>query len=132
MHGPERRSLIRARQPVSDCQTEPVCWKPYEQMSRLEQKMFWAVRESAMLHELPRAEVDNPGSVNEVTWSAVLPADCAAVLLGWFDAGLVGVMTTEAQRDLPSVEARRMLANHAAWSPTHSLLLTEAGEAGLA
>lgn len=45
---------------------ERVGWTPYDQMSRLEQKMYWAVRESAMLHEVPGLEVDDPGSPGEV------------------------------------------------------------------
>jgi hypothetical protein len=75
--------------------TEPVRWKPYDQMGRLEQKMFWAVREFSDASRDPLPEVDDPGSANEVTWPAERPADCARVLLEWFDAGLVGVMTTD-------------------------------------
>ncbi|KRC46537.1 MULTISPECIES: hypothetical protein [unclassified Nocardioides] len=105
--------------------------KPYDEMTRLEQKMFWAVREGAMLHELPMSEVDNPGSDNEVRWPAEQPEDCAGVLLRWFDEGLVGVMTTEDERDLPSAEARRVLADHEAWSSTHSLFITDSGDAAL-
>lgn len=101
-------------------------------MSRLEQKMFWAVRESTMLHELPLREVDGPDSANEVTWPAERPSDCAEVLLGWFDAGLVGVMVTDAQRELPETEAREVLANHGAWGLTHSLVITDDGQAALA
>jgi chloramphenicol 3-O-phosphotransferase len=106
-------------------------WRPYDEMSRLEQKMFWAVRESTMLHELPLPEVDDSGSHNEVRWPAESPADCADVLLAWFDAGLVGVMITGTDRDLPEPEAREVLANYAAWSPTYSLTITDAGEAAL-
>lgn len=106
-------------------------WMPYDQMSRLEQKMFWAVRESAMLHELPLPEVDDPGSTNEVSWAAEEPADCARVLLGWLNAGLVCVISTDEQRDLPSADAREVLANYTAWSPAYSLVLTDAGEFGL-
>jgi hypothetical protein len=109
-----------------------VLWMPYDQMSRLEQKMFWAVRESAMLHELPVPEVDNPGSASEVRWAAEEPADCARVLLGWLDAGLVGVMSTDEERELPSADAREVLAKYAAGSPAYSLVLTDAGEFGLA
>ena len=94
--------------------------------------MFWAVRESAMLHELPLPEVDDPGSFREVRWPAERPADCAEVLLEWFDAGLVGVMTTGTERDLPPAEARELLADHAAWSPAHSLVITAASESALA
>lgn len=117
------RSLLR--------QTATVPWKPYDDMTRLEQKMFWAVRESAMLHELPMPEVDDPGSANEVRWPAELPEDCAKVLLQWFDDGLVGVVTTSDDRELPTSEARSVLADHGAWSPTYSLIITDAGEAGL-
>ena len=113
------------------CQTVPVRWKPYDQMSRLEQKMFWAVRESTMLHELPLPEGDDPGSANEVTWPAERPQDCAEVLLEWFDAGLVGVMITDTQREMPRAEARGVLVKHSAWSPMYSLLITAAGEAAL-
>src|SRR4051794_26272372 len=97
-------------------------------MTRLEQKMFWAVRESTMLHELPLPEVDDPGSPREVKWAAERPADCSEVLLAWFDAGLVGVMTTDTQQDVPQVDARELLADHAAWTPDYSLIITDAGE----
>lgn len=113
------------------CQTVPVHWKPYDQMSRLEQKMFWAVRESTMLHELPLPEVDSPGSTSEVSWPAERPADCAEVLIAWLDTGLVGVMITDTQRELSHPEAREALVNHSAWSPTYSLFITDAGEAAL-
>lgn len=93
--------------------------------------MFWAVRESAMLHELPMPEVDSPGSEQEVRWPAEPPADCAKVLLEWFDAGLVGVTTTGTERELPQAEARELLADHAAWSPAHSLIITDAGDSAL-
>lgn len=106
-------------------------WKTYDEMSRLEQKMFWAVRESTMLHELPMPEVDNPGSDNEVRWPAEMPEDCAEVLLRWFDEGLVGVVTTRDAHDLPRTEARHVLADYTAWSSTYSLTITDAGEAAL-
>ena len=112
--------------------TAAVRWRSYEEMSRLEQKMFWAVREEAMLHDLPVPEVDDPGSVHEVRWPAERPAECAAVLLAWFDAGLIDVMTTDSQQVIGRVEAREVLADHAAWGPTHSLVLTDAGEEALA
>lgn len=96
-------------------------------MSRLEQKMCWAA--SAMLNELPLSEIDDPGSGNEVKRPAEPPADCAEVLLQWFDAGLVGVMTIATDRDLPPTEARDVLANHEAWSPKYSLIITDAGGA---
>jgi uncharacterized protein YgfB (UPF0149 family) len=67
-----------------------------------------------------------------VRWSAERPADCAEVLLEWFDAGLVGVMITGTERDLPRAEARELLADHAAWSPAHSLIITDAGQSALA
>ena len=101
-------------------------------MSRLEQKMFWALREETMLHELPLPEVDSPGSANEVRWPAERPADCASVLLTWFDAGLLGVMLTDSQQVVPHIRAREVLADHEAWSATHSLVLTDAGERALA
>ena len=113
------------------CQTAAVHWKSYDEMSRLEQKMFWAVRESAMLQELPMPEVDSPGSDNEVRWPAERPADCADLLLQWFDQGFVSVMTTRGGRELPKTEARMVLADHAAWSTTYSLVITDAGEAAL-
>lgn len=100
-------------------------------MSRLEHKMFWAVRESTMLHELPLLEVDDPGSQNELRCPAESAADCADVLLAWFDAGLVGVVITDTERDLHGPEAREVLAKYAAWSPTYSLTITDAGEAAL-
>lgn len=50
----------------SDWHTADVRWKSDDEMSRLEQKMFWAGREEAMLHQLPLPEVDSPGSANEV------------------------------------------------------------------
>lgn len=112
--------------------TADVRGKSYDEMSRLEQKMFWAVREETMLHELPLPEVDDPDSAHEVRWPAELPSDCALVLLAWFDAGLVGVTLTESRRAVPDSEARAILADHDAWSPTHSLVLTDAGEAALA
>ena len=93
--------------------------------------MFWAVREGAMLHELPLPEVDAPDSAHEVRWPAERPADCSSVLLAWFDAGLVSVMDTESQRDLPQVQARKVLGNHSAWSPDHSVVITDAGEEAL-
>ena len=93
--------------------------------------MFWGAREEAMLHELPLPEVDAPGSANEVRWPAGRSADCASVLLGLFDAGLVGVMLTETQQDLPPAEAREVLADYGGWSPMHSLVITDAGEAAL-
>jgi len=105
--------------------------KPYDQMSRLEQKMFWAVRESTMLRELAMPEVDSPGSVNEVVWPAEKPEECARVLLEWFDAGLVHVMTTVTQLDLPHDQARAALANYATWSTQYSLVITDAGESAL-
>ena len=116
---------------TSNWHTADVRWKPYEEMSRLEQKMFWAVREETMLHELPLPEVDGPGSATEVRWPAERPADCASVLLAWFDAGLLGVMSTDSQQDVPRIQARQVLADHDAWSPTHSLVLTDAGVAAL-
>lgn len=94
--------------------------------------MFWAVRESAMLHELPVPEVDDPVSAHEVRWPAERPADCAEVLLDWFDAGLIGVVTTGTERELSRAEARELLADHAAWSPAYSLISTDAGESALA
>lgn len=94
--------------------------------------MFWAVRESAMLHELSLPEVDAPGSPGEVRWPAERPADCAEVLLEWFDAGLVTVMETDTQECLSPAEAREVLAAPAAWGPMYSLIITDAGESAIA
>jgi hypothetical protein len=38
-----------------------VGWKAYDAMSRIEKKMYWAVREETMLHELPWPEIDCSG-----------------------------------------------------------------------
>jgi hypothetical protein len=97
-------------------------------MSRIERKMYWAVREETMLHELPWPEVDAPGTPREVRLPAEDPDDCASVLLGWFDAGLITVMATGDQIDLGPTEARALLAGPASWSPSHSLVLTDRGE----
>ncbi|MEQ4210169.1 hypothetical protein [Actinopolymorpha sp. B9G3] len=107
-------------------------WKAYEAMSRIEKKMYWAVREETMLHELPWPEVDSPGTTHEVRWPAEDPAECAAVLIEWFDAGLIAVMTTLDQQALDASGARRLLSNPATWTPDHSLVLSDVGEAGLA
>lgn len=64
-------------------------WKPYDAMSRIEKKMYRAVREEAMLHELPWPEIDDPGGPREVRWPAEDPSECTAILLTWFDAGLI-------------------------------------------
>lgn len=93
--------------------------------------MFWAIREEAMLHELPLPEVDDPGSVREVRWPAERPWDCADVLLEWLDAGLLAVMVTDTQERLSAARAREVLTDHANWSATYWLTLTDAGESAL-
>ncbi|WP_134739274.1 hypothetical protein [Nocardioides sp. 503] len=103
-------------------------WKTYDAMSRIEKKMYWAVREETMLQELPWPEIDDPRSPREVRWPAEDPDDCATVLLGWFDAGLITVMTTGGHDYLGSSEARALLTGPAGWSPSHSLVLTDRGE----
>jgi hypothetical protein len=40
-------------------------------------------------------------------------------------------MMTDSQRQLPQIEAREVLADRSAWSPTHSLVITDVGEAAL-
>lgn len=111
--------------------TDGVTWTPYEQMSRLEQKMFWAVREAAGLGQIAREEIDSPGTAFEQVWSAEDPAACAHVLVSWFDAGLVGVMDAETERDLPGATARALLADVGSWSDAHALAITEVGVLGL-
>ncbi|HWJ07851.1 MAG TPA: hypothetical protein VNS46_00655, partial [Nocardioides sp.] len=54
--------------------------------------------------------------------------DCADVLLGWLDAGLITVMTTGSHRRLDKAEARALLADPAGWDVSHSLVLTDHGE----
>jgi hypothetical protein len=81
-----------------------------------------------MLHELPWPEIDDPGGPREVRWPAENPAGCAAVLIAWFDAGLITVMTSRHQQDLVGSKARRLLSDTAALSPKHSLALTDLGE----
>ncbi|WP_297734210.1 hypothetical protein [Nocardioides sp.] len=41
-------------------------------------------------------------------------------------------MLTHSQQDVPRVRAREVLADPDAWSPMHSLVITDAGEAALA
>jgi hypothetical protein len=84
-----------------------------------------------MLHELPWPEIDAPGNPREVRWPAEDPAECAAVLIEWFDAGLITVMTSRGQQDLVGSDARTLLSDPAAWSPEHSLVLTDLGESQL-
>jgi hypothetical protein len=54
------------------------------------------------------------------------------VLLEWFHAGLIGIMHTDSQRELPPPEGQEVLANFSKWSPAYSLLITDAGESALA
>jgi hypothetical protein len=108
-----------------------VRWKPYDEMTRVEQKMFWAAREGAMLHELPMPEVDDAKSDGGARWPAELPKDCVEVLSRWFDEGLIGVASSSDDRKLTSSEARSILADYGSWSPTYSLTLTDIGEAAL-
>lgn len=103
-------------------------WKAYDAMSRIEKKMYWAVREEAMLHELPWPEIDGPGGPGEVRWPAEVPEACAAILLKWFDDGLIAVMTSRDQDDLAASDARALLADPTSWSAEHSLVLTPLGE----
>lgn len=103
-------------------------WEPYDAMSRIEKKMYLAVREEAMLHALPWPEIDDPGGPREVRWPAEDPSECAAILLRWFDAGLVAVVTTRGQQGLDASDARSLLSNPKGWSPKHSLVLTDIGE----
>ena len=68
--------------------------------------------------ELPWPEVDDPGSPREVCWPAEDPHECAAIHLDWFDAGLIAVMSTRGQEHLAASDARALLADPAAWSPS--------------
>lgn len=106
-------------------------WRPYQEMNALERKMYWAVREETMLHELPVEERNHlPGSGIELI-PAQDPADCSRVLLDWFDQGLATVMMTRTQTELPPARARALLSDPSAWTPEHSLVPTDAGVSAL-
>ncbi len=53
---------------------------------------------------------------------------CAAILLKWFDDGLIAVMTSRDKDALAASDARALLADPAAWSAEHSLVLTNLGK----
>ena len=99
-------------------------------MSRVELKMYWAVREEASLRELPLEEHLQVRAGTDVV-SAEDPAVCSRVLLSWCDQGLVTVMTAGDEVELSPEHARPVLERHEAWSDDHVLVATSAGVAAL-
>lgn len=51
-----------------------------------------------------------------VVWGPWPRADCSELLLRWFDAGLLSVFGLGIDNELPTVEARRLLADHESWT----------------
>ena len=105
-------------------------WPAFDDMSRVELKMYWAVREEATLRELPLEEQLQVRGGTDVV-SAEDPAACSRVLLSWCDQGLVTVMTPDDEVELPPEQARPVLERHEAWSDDHVLVATSAGVAAL-
>lgn len=106
-------------------------WKSLQEMSAVERKMYWAVRETAMLHEVPLEEQNLLSAGVEVV-PAQDPAACSQVLLDWFDQGLATVTTTyPPESELDPETARALLADPKRWTPAHSLALTDAGDSAL-
>lgn len=105
-------------------------WPPLDRMSRVELKMYWAVREEATLRELPLEEHlqvrDGPDVI-----SAEDPVACSEVLLSWCDRGLVTVMTAVDEVELAPVEARVLLGGPDTWTDDHVLVATTAGVTAL-
>lgn len=105
-------------------------WAPLDDMSRVELKMYWAVREEATLRELPLEEqLQVRGGVDVV--SAEDPAACSRVLVSWCDQGLVTVMTSDDEVELSLDDARLLLEHPEAWTYGHVLVPTEAGVSAL-
>lgn len=101
------------------------------EMSAVEHKMYWAVRETAMLHELPTEEHNHLSEGVEVVPAQDSTA-CSAVLLDWFDKGLRTVMNTyPPETELDPEAARALLADPTRWTPEHSVVLTDAGKSAL-
>jgi hypothetical protein len=105
-------------------------WRPYQEMDALERKMYWAVREETMLHQLPAEERNHLRDGIELI-PAQDPAECSRVLLDWFDQGLATVMVTRTQVELTPERARALLSDPSAWTLEHSLVLTDAGVSAL-
>lgn len=104
-------------------------WPPLDDMSRVELKMYWAVREEATLRELPLEEqLEVRDGVDVV--SAEDPVDCSRVLMSWCDQGLVTVMTAD-EVELSLDDARPVLEHPELWTDDHVLVATEAGVAAL-
>lgn len=111
-------------------QTAAMPWPPLDDMSRVELKMYWAVREEATLRELPLEEqLTVRGSIDVV--DAEAPADCSRVLLAWCDQGLVTLMTAADEVELSPEDARPLLERPEAWTDDHVVVATEAGVAAL-
>lgn len=105
-------------------------WPPLDDMSPVELKMYWAVREEATLRELPLEEqLQVRGGVDVV--SAEDPADCGRVLTSWCDQGLVTLMAAADEVELAVDEARPILEDPELWTDDHVLVATEAGVAAL-
>ena len=115
---------------VTDLQTAPMPWPAFDDMSRVELKMYWAVREEATLRELPLEEQLQVRGGTDVV-SAEDPAACSRVLLSWCDQGLVTVMTPDDEVELSPADARLVLERHEEWTDDHVLVATSAGVAAL-
>lgn len=60
-----------------------------DQALDLEREMYWAVTEEASLGEVPLGVTDLDGEVRGVEHGPWEPAACSALLLTWFDDGLI-------------------------------------------
>lgn len=107
-----------------------MAWKRYQEMSRIEQKLYWAVREESTLHEVPLPEIDRLPA-GDVEWPAEDPVECSRVLIDWLDAGLITVMQSNDEVELLPPGAREVLAMPERWSDQHALVLTDAGVVAL-
>lgn len=115
---------------VRAVQTGRMGWRAKDAMSPVERKMYWAVREETMLHELPLEEHNHLRDGVEVI-PAAEPVECSRVLLEWFDQGLMTVMETGSQVELSKASAWALLSDPSGWTREHSLVLTDIGVSAL-
>ena len=104
-------------------------WKPWAQMTPVEQHLYVAVQEQSSPWEATRPMRSPYG----FDWPAVDPDECSEVLSGWLRAGLIGLYRTvgQANVDLTADEAEKMIADWPNWSrqphPAGPFLYTAVG-----
>jgi hypothetical protein len=101
-----------------DTPPEPIADMTVEAYEDFVSEMYSAVWEELALYEVPNGGTDGLGA-GEVRHGPWRPADCAAILLRWHEAGLLGLCrytpTRENGADLTSAEANELLSAPDEW-----------------